>query len=315
MVSPDGEKVFFSTGRGGTVIVLDVQNHPLLNAIKVGARLRGAISPDGALPSRGIQKRAGPVLQALGCILATGDLGQSCEFGFGKGARKQGRVVSCPQLIVQDSSRIGHPAVCPVGVIPVLGSRACCRANHQGLRQIGLEEISVCSIGTPLVIDAIHPPPRSDHIPRGGFPAGGSPQAGLIQRNVKILHEYRTRRKSSRAGFGKPFRDESTGLFGHGQVGGCAPVGRKCERRRGLGPEGGDSQAQEKERPEPTRTRPSVGIFRRTPAFATVRVHRLGARLVQRCAIFFKRAVVDLPATTGRMITRPPACSTAARSA
>ena len=159
------------------------------------------------------------------------------------------------------------------------------------------------------------PPPRSDHIPRGGFPAGGSPQAGLIQRNVKILHEYRTRRKSSRAGFGKPFRDESTGLFGHGQVGGCAPVGRKCERRRGLGPEGRDSQAQEKERPEPTRTRPSVGIFRRTPAFATVRVHRLGARLVQRCAIFFKRAVVDLPATTGRMITRPPACSTAARSA
>jgi YVTN family beta-propeller protein len=44
----DGKKVYFSTGRAGTVDVLDSDKQEVTNAIKVGARPWGiAISPDG----------------------------------------------------------------------------------------------------------------------------------------------------------------------------------------------------------------------------------------------------------------------------
>jgi YVTN family beta-propeller protein len=47
-VSPDGTKVFATTGRGGTVVVLDAQTGELLNTIQVGKRPWGmAFSPDG----------------------------------------------------------------------------------------------------------------------------------------------------------------------------------------------------------------------------------------------------------------------------
>lgn len=47
-VSADGTKVYATTGRGGTVVVLDAQTGELLNTIRVGKRPWGmAFSPDG----------------------------------------------------------------------------------------------------------------------------------------------------------------------------------------------------------------------------------------------------------------------------
>ena len=47
-VSPDGTKVYATTGRAGTVVVLDAQTGELLNTIRVGKRPWGlAFSPDG----------------------------------------------------------------------------------------------------------------------------------------------------------------------------------------------------------------------------------------------------------------------------
>ena len=47
-VSPDGKKIYASTGRGGTVCVLDANTCEVLNTIKVGTRPWGiALSPDG----------------------------------------------------------------------------------------------------------------------------------------------------------------------------------------------------------------------------------------------------------------------------
>ena len=46
----DGKRVYFSTGRAGTVDVLDTSKQEVTNAIKVGTRPWGiAISPDGKL--------------------------------------------------------------------------------------------------------------------------------------------------------------------------------------------------------------------------------------------------------------------------
>lgn len=47
-VAPDGKKIYASTGRGGTVCVMDASTGDLLNTIPVGKRPWGiAISPDG----------------------------------------------------------------------------------------------------------------------------------------------------------------------------------------------------------------------------------------------------------------------------
>ena len=47
-VSPDGKKIYASTGRGGTVVVLDANTYEVLNTIPVGKRPWGiAFSPDG----------------------------------------------------------------------------------------------------------------------------------------------------------------------------------------------------------------------------------------------------------------------------
>ena len=47
-VSPEGKRVYASTGRGGTICVLDSNTLEILNQIKVGARPWGiAISADG----------------------------------------------------------------------------------------------------------------------------------------------------------------------------------------------------------------------------------------------------------------------------
>lgn len=47
-VSPDGSKLYASTGRGGTVVVLDAKSYQLLNTITVGQRPWGiVVSPDG----------------------------------------------------------------------------------------------------------------------------------------------------------------------------------------------------------------------------------------------------------------------------
>ncbi len=47
-VSPDGKKVYASTGRGGTVVVVDANTYEVLNTIKVGTRPWGiTFSPDG----------------------------------------------------------------------------------------------------------------------------------------------------------------------------------------------------------------------------------------------------------------------------
>jgi len=48
LVSPDGKKVYASTGRGGTVVVVDANTYEVLNTIKVGTRPWGiTLSPDG----------------------------------------------------------------------------------------------------------------------------------------------------------------------------------------------------------------------------------------------------------------------------
>jgi YVTN family beta-propeller protein len=47
-VAPDGRKVYFTTGRGGTVGILDAHSYELSGVIKVGERPWGLeISPDG----------------------------------------------------------------------------------------------------------------------------------------------------------------------------------------------------------------------------------------------------------------------------
>ncbi len=47
-VSPDGSKLYASTGRGGSVAVLDAKNYAVLNTIAVGQRPWGiVVSPDG----------------------------------------------------------------------------------------------------------------------------------------------------------------------------------------------------------------------------------------------------------------------------
>jgi YVTN family beta-propeller protein len=47
-VAPNGQKIYVSNGRAGTVSVLDARTYELLNTIKVGVRPWGtAISPDG----------------------------------------------------------------------------------------------------------------------------------------------------------------------------------------------------------------------------------------------------------------------------
>lgn len=47
-VSPDGSKLYTSTGRGGSVVVLDAKNYNVLNTITVGQRPWGiVVSPDG----------------------------------------------------------------------------------------------------------------------------------------------------------------------------------------------------------------------------------------------------------------------------
>ena len=47
-VAPDGKKVYVSTGRAGTLCVVDPAKMEVTNTIKVGARPWGiAISPDG----------------------------------------------------------------------------------------------------------------------------------------------------------------------------------------------------------------------------------------------------------------------------
>jgi YVTN family beta-propeller protein len=49
-VSPDGKKLYASTGRGGTILAIDIEKFELLGAIKVGARPWGiCFSPDGEL--------------------------------------------------------------------------------------------------------------------------------------------------------------------------------------------------------------------------------------------------------------------------
>jgi YVTN family beta-propeller protein len=48
LVSPDGKMIYASTGRGGTVVVVDANTFEVLNAIPVGKRPWGiAFSPDG----------------------------------------------------------------------------------------------------------------------------------------------------------------------------------------------------------------------------------------------------------------------------
>ncbi len=48
IVSPDGKKVYVSTGRGGTVCVMDANTYDVLDNIKVGKRPWGiTLSPDG----------------------------------------------------------------------------------------------------------------------------------------------------------------------------------------------------------------------------------------------------------------------------
>jgi YVTN family beta-propeller protein len=47
-VSADGKKIYASTGRGGTICVVDAATLEVLNTIKVGQRPWGiALSPDG----------------------------------------------------------------------------------------------------------------------------------------------------------------------------------------------------------------------------------------------------------------------------
>src|SRR5205823_4162200 len=47
-VAPDGKKVYLSTGRGGTICVVDASRDEVVGTIKVGPRPWGiAISPDG----------------------------------------------------------------------------------------------------------------------------------------------------------------------------------------------------------------------------------------------------------------------------
>jgi YVTN family beta-propeller protein len=47
IISPDGKKVYASTGRAGTVCVVDANSGEVLNTIKVGARPWGiTFSPD-----------------------------------------------------------------------------------------------------------------------------------------------------------------------------------------------------------------------------------------------------------------------------
>jgi YVTN family beta-propeller protein len=48
-VSPDGSRLYVSTGRGGSVIAIDTKTNKPVGSVAVGARPWGiALSPDGA---------------------------------------------------------------------------------------------------------------------------------------------------------------------------------------------------------------------------------------------------------------------------
>ena len=48
-IAPDGKKLYLSTGRGGTVLVIDTEKEAVSAIIKVGARPWGiALSPDAS---------------------------------------------------------------------------------------------------------------------------------------------------------------------------------------------------------------------------------------------------------------------------
>jgi YVTN family beta-propeller protein len=48
VVSPDGARVYVTTGRGGTVVVIDAATRQPVGSVAVGARPWGiAVSPDG----------------------------------------------------------------------------------------------------------------------------------------------------------------------------------------------------------------------------------------------------------------------------
>ena len=50
VVSPDGQRVFVSTGRGGTVLAIDAAKNTVAGSVKVGDRPWGiGLSPDGKL--------------------------------------------------------------------------------------------------------------------------------------------------------------------------------------------------------------------------------------------------------------------------
>ena len=67
VVSPNGKKVYVSTGRAGSVCVLDAETQAVLNTIKVGARPWGiAISPaaDLTLASESLKTVHDPIISA-----------------------------------------------------------------------------------------------------------------------------------------------------------------------------------------------------------------------------------------------------------
>jgi YVTN family beta-propeller protein len=48
-VSPDGDRVYVATGRGGTVLLIDPATNRIIGSVKVGQRPWGiALTPDGS---------------------------------------------------------------------------------------------------------------------------------------------------------------------------------------------------------------------------------------------------------------------------
>ena len=77
VVSPDGKRVFVSTGRGGSVIVIDTATNAATGSVKVGDRPWGiGLSPDGKVlftangPSNDISVVDTDTLTVLGTIKA-----------------------------------------------------------------------------------------------------------------------------------------------------------------------------------------------------------------------------------------------------
>jgi YVTN family beta-propeller protein len=77
VVSPDGKRVFVSTGRGGSVMVIDTRTNASTGSVKVGDRPWGiGISPDGKLlytangPSNDVSVVDTETLTVLGTIKA-----------------------------------------------------------------------------------------------------------------------------------------------------------------------------------------------------------------------------------------------------